>query len=388
MALPYTPASNGLSHGGGGRARGLARRDAGRLLHASTARSRRSAPGSRRPRSRTCRSPGGALPVALSDTVRLCATAAWSTLPSRSGPASTATPQCVTAAAALAWAAALGLTPSSAPSARDRRHGIAARPRSARAAEAANAAARSAAGAVLAVRVSDADPATATAASRTTRGRARARAGAVAVAGRGRRMRWEEAVRGLAALAHGPRPGRRSRLLRGRLRRRRGRSSPASREWRSVALARRRARHLEHGCAATRRSPKVVGAALGAGTRSSIRRRCTAPRRPSAPPSKIDAVGRPSLRRSGRRRVTKRETQLPASTRLVRPRRAPAGAQPRRLGAAPAVARRGARRASDRPARCHALRVVGVRRARPGDAHRTLPTPADPAEPERAHGRT
>ena len=71
--------------------------------------------------------------------------------------------------------------------------------------------------------------------------------------------------------------------------------------------------------------------------------------------------------------------QLDDQLGLVRPDRGRAGPQPRRLGAAPALARGRAGRRTDREAWRHALLAVGVRRARAGAPHRALPDAPDPA---------
>ena len=89
----------------------------------------------------------------------------------------------------------------------------------------------------------------------------------------------------------------------------------------------------------------------------STRRRCTAA--PSSRSRRRSARGATSDRRDedlDAGRSTKGERSYADQLRVVRPRRDRAGAQPRRVGGAPALARGGARCGTDRPHRRHALR--------------------------------
>ena len=131
---------------------------------------------------------------------------------------------------------------------------------------------------------------------------------------------------------------------------------------------------------------ELVGAASTPAVAASTPRRCTAPSRRSAPRSRTRATATvltkiwtpsPDEARAATRR----------SARLVRPGRGRADPQPRRLGAAPALARGRARRWPDREARRHPLLALGVRRACAGAPHRPLPDAPDPAQPARAHRR-
>ena len=107
MKLPYTPVQSAARHAEeDGRARGRPRRDAGRLLLRCTASSRRSAPRSPASGSPTSSSAGGALPVALSDTVRvLKERGSDRTSRSQSAPVFGGDVDCVTPWSALAWVA-------------------------------------------------------------------------------------------------------------------------------------------------------------------------------------------------------------------------------------------------------------------------------------------
>ena len=109
MKLPYTPLQSAAAHAEEERrAGGDARRHAGRLLLApQPARARL-----RRPRRvrvwRTSSSPGGALPVSLSDTVRELKRRGLLETAVAAAPCVDGDVQCVSVPAALAWAAAHG----------------------------------------------------------------------------------------------------------------------------------------------------------------------------------------------------------------------------------------------------------------------------------------
>src|ERR671918_193190 len=114
-------------------------------------------------------------------------------------------------------------------------------------------------------------------------------------------------------------------------------------------------------------------------------------RRPGRAVARRGARGTPCRR--GRRhedldaeRRRGEETVRPPAT-CLRASRDRAGAQPRRLGGSPAVARAGARRGPNRSHRCHALRDERVREARERAHDEALRHGADPAEPPRARIR-
>ena len=351
--------------------------------------------------------PGGALPVSLSDAVRALKERGLLETAIAVGACVDGDVACVSVASALAWAGAAGfdvvvcaIGPGIVGTGSWLGHGGVA------AAEAANAASAlgglpGARGALLGRRPS----ASAIAASRITRGR-RSRS---ASAGRrspgrpgSRRPRgssrasvdvtgWEEACAGLPLSHMGRGPGRGSRVLRRRVRRRPARAGARPVDGGAPARPGRRPRNVEHV-----RGPARRWRARSSARRStrasacSTRRRCTARRRPrSRRRSRGGARRRSSRRRSGPRRRRRRGRSTRRSS------AGSAGSRSSRCttsspGGAPAVARGRARGGADRADRRHALlagaRSPGSRRRCARGRFQTLQVPLNPLEREAERG--
>ena len=193
-----------------------------------------------------------------------------------------------------------------------------------------------------------------------------------------------------AAPAHGPRAGRRPVVLRLRLRGRPARAGPASGDGGAAPRPGRRSRHVRD--VPRRRSdwrPRSSAQRSRRARPCSTRRRCT------APPRHRSAAALRGRRGHGvvatkiwTDSVEEGRAQYAAQQRLLRPRRDRAGAQPRRLARASALARGGAGRRPDRPHRRDALRCrVGSTSLEAGAAQRAVRHGPDPAQPARARVR-
>ncbi len=324
---------------------------------------------------------GGALPVSLSDSLRVLKERGLVEVAVAAGPCFDGDAQAVNVASALVWAAGegfdvvvCGVGPGIVGTGSSLGHGGVA------AAEAANLANALNGSPVVAVRVSEGDPRERhRGVSHHTRAVLGLLLDDVAVAWPagletpdwlgerrgGRRRGVAGGMRGPDPRAHGPRAGRRPVVLRVRLRGRQARASARRLmeerglgpvvglgTWNTFEddadLARRVVgAALEEGCRPVRH---VSDVRLGSGARERARGAAGRGGRRDEDLGRLDRGGPAAVR---------------GSAALVRAGRDRAGAQPRLVGAAPALARGGARRRPDRPARRHALAGLGVSRARP-----------------------
>ena len=347
MALPYTPGqvavcckeeTDELAE--------LARGAAGRPLHAAQpggARLRRRSPVRASP---TSRSPAARCRCRSPTRCGRFASAACSGSPCAVAPCLDGDAQFVTTAAALAWAKAQGyeavvcaVGPGIVGTGSRLGHGALAL------ADAANVAAALGGRPILAVRQSEAD------ARERHRGVSHhaetvldLALAEIAVPDTADGEGWEEACAGLPLSHMGRGPDGGSGLLPRRLRRRRGRAPACSADGGTPPRPGRRPRHVEHVPGRRRLARAVVAAAFEAGVRCfdtspmySSERALGAALEPGRDAATVlTKIWTPS---AGEARAAVR-----GPARLVRPGRGGAGAQPGRVGAAPAVARVRARR--------------------------------------------